>query len=85
MIFNSPDDWLRFALGEYYNDIKGEEEMYIIWNPKGSNPIQSHPTEERAIREANRLALKHPGDVFYVCKIVKGYKGVISVVESYVP
>lgn len=37
-------------------------------------PSVGHETEEQAMEEAQRLALKHPGGLFHVAKLVNGWQ-----------
>lgn len=45
--------------------------FWMIWAENGGAPTAVHITEERAIREVERLARKVPGKRFY---LMKGYR-----------
>jgi hypothetical protein len=40
--------------------------FWMVYNPNGSMPTNSHATKEIATEEAKRLAAKHPGERFVV-------------------
>jgi hypothetical protein len=42
------------------------EVFYMVWNPFGRAPTVRHASEYAATAEANRLAVTHPGQRFYV-------------------
>jgi hypothetical protein len=48
--------------------IEGANRMkfWLVWNPDGSNPTYRHESYAAAQAEAKRLALRHPGQEFYV-------------------
>ncbi len=58
---------------------KIEQELYVIWNPKGKNPHYKHTSLEDAEKEAERLANANPNQEFYVLKAVKKAKGIVKV------
>ena len=41
-------------------------DFWMVWTKTGRSPRFTHNTEEAAVREAQRLALKHPGKKFIV-------------------
>ncbi len=46
---------------------KSSEPFWIVWNPEGpSRPYARHYSFEHAAAEAQRLALAHPGNDFFV-------------------
>lgn len=49
--------------------------FWLVWNPAGHVPRFEHSTYEAARAEAERLCLRHPGQVFYVlAPVAKGVK-----------
>lgn len=55
-----------------YQD-KKEEGFWIVWNPLSSvNPSVKHFAQSVAQSEADRLAVKHPGQTFYVMEVKGG-------------
>lgn len=40
--------------------------FYVVWNPDAGLPRVRHPSEHKAIAEAERLAAANPGQRFYV-------------------
>lgn len=44
-----------------------KQPFYIVWNPRGTHPPRTrHPSKHLAQKEAERLALAHPGNNFFV-------------------
>ncbi len=43
-----------------------EQKFWLVWNPAGGNPHHRHPNHELAVAEAEKLAKKQPGEIFYV-------------------
>lgn len=43
---------------------------WFIWNKNGRRPYRAHESEEAALAEAERLALKVPGQKFHVMRSV---------------
>jgi hypothetical protein len=50
------------------------DEFWVVWNERGNAPTMKHFTEQSAMREAERLANKVPGEVFHVLKQTKSCK-----------
>lgn len=49
--------------------------FYVVWNPSRQSPVMQHDTFEAAAGEAQRLAFKKPGELFYVlqpCGLAEG-------------
>lgn len=44
--------------------------FWFVWNWQGGTPNEQHGSQQAAIAEAERLALKHPGRVFVVLQSV---------------
>lgn len=42
--------------------------FWVIWNPAGGTPSDRHYSEASAIREAERLAGRSPGETFIVLR-----------------
>lgn len=40
--------------------------FYLVWNPENSIPTIKHESNNEAKTEAERLAIKHPGQEFIV-------------------
>jgi len=43
-------------------------EFWLVWNPRGYMPTMRHASEHSAIAEAERLAVCHKGQNFYVLR-----------------
>jgi hypothetical protein len=39
---------------------------FMVWRNDGTSPTKKHDTESEARAEAERLAFKHPGDIFTI-------------------
>lgn len=42
--------------------------FYLVWNPRGGQPVVEHPDLNSALREAARLAGVNLGQQFYVLR-----------------
>ena len=75
------EDFIDWQATRKLNEVKEEpkQELYVIWNPKGSNPKYKHTTLEEAEKEAERLANANPNQEFYVLIAVKKAVGKTSV------
>lgn len=40
--------------------------FWVVWRPGGGGPTMRHPSEESAVKEAERLARKFPGEDLFV-------------------
>lgn len=49
---------------------QNKPQFYMVWNPTGVSPTVEHPTHEKAVKEAERLATSCPGHAFYVLKAI---------------
>lgn len=43
-----------------------EQTFWLVWNPEGGAPTVKHFNEEKAVKEAQRLARLKPGREFFV-------------------
>lgn len=46
--------------------------FWVVWRFGGATPTVSHPSLAKATEEAERLAAKQPGDIFFVLQAVDG-------------
>jgi len=44
--------------------------FWMVWNEGKATPMAKHWTEGGALVEAERLAIKHPGETFHVLALV---------------
>jgi hypothetical protein len=48
--------------------------IYIVWNPNGPHqPQQTHSEQSEAVRVCKAMAMKYPGQTFYVMESLVGY------------
>lgn len=47
-----------------------QKDSYCVWTKRGRRPTFFHPTKELAEAEAERLAIKHPGQKFIVMQMM---------------
>lgn len=65
--------------------------MFVVWRksksvpyfPVGSAPTITHESYHDAVREASRLAEKHPGDTFAVLKVCGEAKASAAVYHDF--
>lgn len=46
------------------------EMFYMVWRESGGLPTFKHRAQESAMKEAERLAVEHPGERFHVLSLV---------------
>lgn len=51
--------------------MSAEREFFVVWNPARGAPQYRHASLGGAVTEAERLALKAPGEDFYVLHAIK--------------
>jgi hypothetical protein len=42
------------------------DKFWLVWNPKGRNPLHRHDSYDAALAESKRLAEQHADESFYV-------------------
>ena len=47
--------------------------FWLVWSPKMGVPITRHNSDDSASKDAARLAVKHPGEIFNVLESVGHY------------
>ena len=52
---------------------------FIVWSAQRGEPTKIHATRAEADTEAQRLAAKHPNNIFCVCEITARYQATVSV------
>jgi hypothetical protein len=52
---------------------------FIVWSAQRGEPTKIHATRAEADTEAQRLAAKHPNNIFCVCEISARYQATVSV------
>lgn len=52
---------------------KEPKAVYFVWTRTGHTPRYAHPTRQRAVAEAQRLALLNPGKKFIVMHCLGKY------------
>lgn len=62
-----------------------KEKFWFVWNPDGYAPTYRHPSLLAACTEAERLALKAPGQTFVVLEsVAEVQRSDVSWTEHYV-
>lgn len=65
----------------------GPQKFWMVWNSNGKQPKKRYPTLVDASKDASELAVKQPGDKFYVLealgywKAAKGEGGAVGPAE----
>ncbi len=52
--------------------------FWMVWNPHGRAPTYRHDSRASADTEAERLAARNPGAVFFVLKMVGGKAATVN-------
>lgn len=61
------------------------KQFFLVWNPKTGYTAHKHETEEKAVKECERLANEHPTNEFFVLKTIKRSKFCSVKTENLIP